>query len=315
MADRFFGELVAPTFDVLFERALTYLVRHPDHVCAPRGHRVKERLVQTLVLTNPRARTLAVHAREPNYGFAAGEFLWYWGGREDLDMISYYNRRSSNFSDDGKTLNSAYGKRLMNPTDPWTISQWEVCKQTLREDNDSRRAVMLINSPWDELVAVTQGSKDVPCTLSLQFFIRERRLDLHVNMRSNDVVWGLTNDLFSFTLFQEMMLLELREDPRLRDLSLGTYYHTAASLHIYERHFGMAEECLRQYAAGVSSVPMEPLTDRPAMDRLMLDEARLRNREIPSIDVSSYSGGERWLAERLNEHRLKRDAEEDRKKT
>ena len=47
--------------------------------------------------------------------------------------------------------------------------------------------------------------KDIPCTVSLQFLIRENKLHLFVNMRSNDVFLGLPHDIFCFTMIQEII--------------------------------------------------------------------------------------------------------------
>lgn len=304
MAETIYGD----TFDQIFEGILSGLSRVPDYVCSPRGMKIKENLAQNLVLTNPRARLISNPKREANYGFAVGEFLWYWQGKNDLESILYYNKRMDAFSDDGKTLNSAYGYRLRQER-ILSVSQWEACKRTLMSDSDSRRALMLINQPIDEAVAVTKGSKDVPCTVSLQFFIRDRKLHLHVLMRSNDVIWGLTNDLFSFTLFHECMLLDLKREKQFEDLELGTYYHTAGSLHLYERHFGLAEEILAQYRRGVTAEVMEPLTSLEDLARLCEGEEALRTRKTEKLDETRQTGGFRWMAGCLQRHREKRDAE------
>lgn len=320
------GEVYGHTFDECFHDLLFYLNRYPDYVAAPRGRKVRECLAQTVVLTDPRARLITNPERKPNYGFAAGEFLWYLQGRQDLEMMLYYNKKMGDYSDDGRTLGSAYGWRLMKsvvgydrrpPTAGRSappLTQWDVAIMTLVDDPDSRRAVLHINEPADEVQAVTVGSKDVPCTMGLQFLIRDNQLHLHVHMRSNDVVWGLTNDLFSFTLLQELMLLELREGfEKFRDLELGTYYHTAGSMHIYERHFEMADRCLGWYDQNVFDPPAEPmpmLTSRKMLDTLCIEEERLRKRYIDTIYLDQFKGGERWLATQLNLHRQKRDAEE-----
>lgn len=307
------ADILGVAFDDIFVSLLRKLSRTPDFVCAPRGQKIKESLGLTLVLTDPRSRFIHNPARKANYGFAAGEFLWYWQGRRDLEMMLYYNKRMRDFSDDGTTLNSAYGFRLRNGSDLLDCdSQWNNCRASLIEDPDSRRAVMTIFSPFDLDTAVHRGSKDVPCTLSLQFFIRDNCLHLHVHMRSNDAIWGLTNDLFSFTLFHECMLLDLqRSDPKFRDLRLGSYYHTAGSLHLYERHFEMAEEVIKLYDDGFREYTAMPaLTSLESLDRLGEDEEEMRKRYIDQIRLSKYEGGERWLADELNVHRLKRDAEE-----
>ena len=87
-----------------------------------------------------------------------------------------------------------------------------------------------IRTPDDSLHAV----KDVPCTLALQFFIREGKLHLHVNMRSSDIILGIAYDVPAFTTMQEVLANELGVD-------LGEYVHTSNSLHCYERDFQMLD--------------------------------------------------------------------------
>jgi thymidylate synthase len=321
------GNLYGPTFDRIFGSYIQFVSGTPQFVSKPRGQLVKETIATTLVLDNPRARLMNYKSREANYGFGVGEFLWYWAGKNDLETMLYYNKRMKDFSDDGKTLNSAYGTRIrkwLQPAFKWvaaenewggyrevtnTDTQWGACKKTLLDDPDSRRALLLINEARDEVSAAWNGSKDVPCTLSLQFFIRENKLDLHAHMRSNDAFWGLTYDLFSFTLFQEMMLLELRE-AGMKDLELGAYYHTAGSLHIYERHFEMARDVVNEYISPsyIPAAPMEPI-DLSEMGRLIEYEEALRTRKVEPNGSSAFSGGIRWMAEQLEAHRRKRDSE------
>jgi thymidylate synthase len=133
-------------------------------------------------------------------------------------------------------------------------------------------------------------------------------------MRSNDAIWGLTNDLFSFTLFQEVMLLELKKrDPMFENLELGTYYHTAGSLHLYERHFELAEKIIGAYEKREwIQAPMPPIPSLEQLWRLCEEERRLRKREIEQIDCKGFTDGCLWLASHLNMHRQKRDAEEAR---
>ena len=66
-----------------------------------------------------------------------------------------------------------------------------------------------------------------------------------VYMRSNDAVFGFCNDVFTFALFQQLMLNEL--NARGGKLSLGTYYHSAGSFHVYDRHYSMMEMITENY--------------------------------------------------------------------
>ena len=318
--------LIGATFDDIFFHLVHKINRYPQFVSSPRGQKVRESLVVSFELTNPRARLLSVPARKADYGFAVGEFLWYWTGKRDLESLLYYNKRAAGFSNDGLTVNSAYGYRLRRRSIFSGVdeqrglgqSQWETCIETLANDPDSRRAVMLINLPEDEREAV-DGSKDVPCTMSLQFFIRRDeamgsdeppRLHLHTLMRSNDVMWGLTYDLFSFTLFQECMLMELKKLPQFLDLELGSYVHTAGSMHIYERHFEQAGKIIQEYVdSGFErQPPMRPLEFDDLGELASIEECLRTGKEI-SIFPDDLSKGGHWMADRLKDHRAKRDRE------
>lgn len=303
----------ADNFDVLFKKVVHAINENPQYICEPRGQKVKEIIAPTLVLRDCRRRLLGVKARKADYGFGVGEFLWYWNGRIDLKSIQYYNKRSSTFSDDGQTVNSAYGFRTRVDDIFYNYglatTQWEACKRALIDDNDSRRALLIINLPVDNVKAASVGSKDVPCTLSLQFFIRNNRLILHTHMRSNDVIWGLTYDLFSFTLLQELMMLELNREGSL-GLDVGEYIHTAGSLHLYEPHFKMAQEIVEE-ASSTKFRPAEKMErlDLEGLALLAGQEEALRLGKVAQLDEAQFSGGARWMAAQLNAHRRKRDAE------
>lgn len=66
-------------------------------------------------------------------------------------------------------------------------------------------------------------------------------------MRSNDAVKGLVHDIFSFTIFQELMLAEISKaykNKENHDLVLGTYTHIVGSLHIYKEDIPEVEQYL-----------------------------------------------------------------------
>lgn len=204
-----------------------------QHVSSPRGMKIKENLGVQFRIYNPRDRLPRVAARNFSLAYFVAETLWYLNADDSTEWISYYAPFWSNISDNNKTANSAYGARIFK-THPrignGNIVQWDYVKEELRKDPDSRRAVIHIRTPSDSILE----SKDVPCTLSLQFFIRENKLHLHVSMRSSDIILGLAYDVPAFTTIQEILANEL-------GVELGEYVHTSNSLHCYERDFEMLD--------------------------------------------------------------------------
>jgi thymidylate synthase len=173
-----------------------------------------------IVIDNPLRRSDFVNGRGWNLRCAFAEFLWYMSATPLIKELEKYIPRWVEFSDDGKTVNSNYGV--------YWLRQIPKLIRELKRDPASTRAVLTVYDGhlWLDIV-----TRDAPCTVSIQFFIRNKRLDMTVYMRSNDLWWGFCNDQFSFTLLQELIANEL-------GIVVGTYTHFAGSLHIYERHFG-----------------------------------------------------------------------------
>lgn len=149
---------------------------------------------------------------------ACAEFLWYMSADYRVDAITKYLKNWQRFANEQGFVNSNYGHY-------WRKYLWQVI-DALRYDKYSRRAIMNVfhvgNAPF---------GKDTPCTLTWQFFIRDNKLDMVVNMRSNDVWYGFSIDQFCNSLFHQLVLHELQT--KYIDLELGTYSHHAASMHAY----------------------------------------------------------------------------------
>jgi len=246
-----------------------------EYETAPRGMKIRENLFTSFAITNPRDRLLYIPDRKFSLQYVMAEILWYLSGNNETAWISNYSSFWKDISDDGVTANSAYGARIykVHPYQVHNLNgggvvsglpQWDYVKQELTKDPDSRRAVIHIRQPQDSYLA----QKDVPCTLSLQFFIRDKKLHMIVQMRSNDLILGTALDVPAFTFMQELMALELGVD-------VGTYYHTSNSMHVYERHYDMCEKILNAETT-LASTAMPPLKEKPPIEQLMSLERRAR---------------------------------------
>ena len=152
---------------------------------ATRGKNVMERDHVTVSL-NMSYPVLTVPARKPNYRFMIAEAEWILRGSNLVADLTPYNARMASFSDDGETLAGAYGLRF--------VAQLQHVVEKLREDPNTRQATM---TTW---VPNPYPSKDTPCTVALDFKIREGRLNAHVFMRSSDIWLGLPYDAFAFSM-------------------------------------------------------------------------------------------------------------------
>ena len=197
-----------------------------------RGSKQRELLFQQFEIEDPTELMIYSQARKFSSTYATAEWLWYLSKNPAVNNIGKLAKIWRQIQDEDGEVESNYGVYL--------FTQWEWAINELLDDNDTRRATLVINQPHHK----GKNKLDYPCTQYLQFFIRNNKLHLGVAMRSNDIIFGFCNDVFTFALFQQLMLNELNE--RGAGVELGSYHHHAGSLHLYERHFAMAEEILAE---------------------------------------------------------------------
>lgn len=264
-------------------------------IVSPRNMPSYELANTSLVLRNPRNRLLYSNVRKHNYTYGAAELLWYLAGTNRLDFIEFYLPRMRDFSDDGETVNSAYGHRIFGVHADFP-NQWQNIINLLIKDPDTRQAIITIHYQKD----LVRPSKDVPCTLNLHFMIRHDQLDLYVQMRSNDAYMGLIYDVFSFTLLQEHMFNLLKNTGSFPDLVLGSYVHRSDSMHLYHRDINGAERVMAElFPESMLMSPHELMLDSKQLTFLKVDEKYLRELKQP-IPVDNYTGICRFMAEKLN---------------
>lgn len=227
---------VSDSFDIVWYDLLKELYHAPHYLVSPRGQRTREILNVQLTVNQALNNILIGEARGLNYRFMVAEWLWIYFGHSRVDLLARYNPKMAQFSDDGITLRGAYGPRVgmhMNRTTGVVSTQWTRVRDLLKKDRDTREAVLVIFQPG-ELIDAT---KDVPCTLTQQFFIRNDTLHGTVNMRSSDIWLGLPYDFFVFSMLLNVMSAEL-------GLEAGSLTFNLGSSHLYENFADSADALL-----------------------------------------------------------------------
>jgi thymidylate synthase len=210
-------------FDFAYRELLTKILTQGDNI-SPRKRQTRELLGQHINLDSCQETLLLSPERALNYRFAIAEALWIISGSNLLEPIACVNQNYRHYSDDGVTLAGAYGPRLK--------SQLEYIVSLLTDDPNSRQAVATIWTPNPA------PSLDIPCTISVQFLIRDGRLHSIWNMRSSDAWIGLPYDVFSFGLYSNYLACELGVLPGSMQLNFG-------SSHLYQEHIAAASELIQ----------------------------------------------------------------------
>ncbi|WP_215228469.1 thymidylate synthase [Erythrobacter sp. 3-20A1M] len=248
---------------------------------SPRGLPTQELMFVGIELTNPRRRMTTLSARRWSPKLAIGELCWNLRGERSVDQLAFYAPRWLEFADSDRVIRgSCYGNKIFKRKNG-NPSQWDNISDILRSDPDSRRAVLSFHG--DDFSSRAIHSGDVACITSMQFFIRNGRLDAIVSMRSNDVYWGLPYDIFIMTSLQEMMAETL-------EIELGSYFHQCGSLHFYSDKREKISRILREPWG--PSPEMKPMQGLKGRERLIACEKNFRRgskliEQIPSSDFWS----------------------------
>lgn len=181
---------------------------------------------------------LTVKDRKLNYRFMFGEAWWILHGSNRLSDIAQFMTGIKKFSDNGYNFNGAYG--------PKVIEQVGYAVDALTADIHSRQAVL---TTWREN---PRASKDIPCTISMQWFIRDDKLHCITNMRSSDAWLGVVYDVFNFAMVSALVAIMYNGVNR-RQVTLGTLHLNAGSQHLYERDYEAAAKVIEGFDPDASA--------------------------------------------------------------
>jgi len=128
------------------------------------------------------------------------------------------------------------GESFIGDGDGRGYDQIEYIINKLKEAPSSRRATAITwFLPKDEI------SRNPPCLQRIQCFVREGRLNMHLEFRSNDMLSALGANMYALAHLQKKIADAL-------GLPCGWYSHTSVSAHIY---YVRDHEELSKYVKGL----------------------------------------------------------------
>lgn len=145
-------------------------------------------------------------------------------------------------------INSNYGYLIYSRENG---NQHEYVLRELVKNPNSRRAIMIYTRPSMHVDYNRDGMSDFVCTNTVQYVIRNGRMNAIVNMRSNDCIFGFANDrawadhVLSDLVF-DYNYTQCDHDP----IRKGDIIWQVGSLHLYERHFYLLDEYKTQLNNG-----------------------------------------------------------------
>ena len=174
--------------------------------------------------------------------YVKAELDWYKS--MDLSIIGHEGIESNPTwqscctKDEKKEINSNYGWCVFSEENG---SQYDNCLEVLKKDKTTRNAIIVYNRPSIYKDYKRDGMHDMICTMYSHFFIRNNKLMMVHNMRSNDIRYGFICSDLAWNCFVYQNLYEdLKET--YPDLEVGQIIWTSDSMHLYSRHFEALEK-------------------------------------------------------------------------
>ena len=152
--------------------------------------------------------------------YAYAEWRWYMSGDRNIaklgELYGKVPQIWQRMADADGNVNSNYGWQWER------TSQLDIVIQMLKDNPETRQAAISIYDGKE----ISDYTNDTPCTYAVQFTILENKLNMSVVMRSNDLWYGFCNDQYQFSNLQMLVAYRTGYD-------VGTYYHFAHNLHLY----------------------------------------------------------------------------------
>jgi thymidylate synthase len=219
--------IINDNFNAVYQELISHLVVHGTVSTTRKGDEITELHDQRFTVTKP-WQCLAF-CRDMSEEYLKKEFAFYISGSNKLEDAMACSKFWKNCTDDGKTINSNYGRLLFHDRNKRGVTQFEHAIACLVNNIQSKKAVMTIYDKENAYI-----SNDNPCTMFLRARITNNQLYLTTYMRSSDIYFGLPYDVPFFIFVQYALLNRLKE--YYPDLSIGTYSHISSSLHMYKRN-------------------------------------------------------------------------------
>lgn len=191
--------IAADNVDSLVQQGVRHILDNGDRFDARAGSGIQA-YGTTYVLENPVARIHTLRAPS-SVQYLARELQAYFIGSQDVeDGLAQAAPFWRSLCDAEGKINSNYGYYTFRQLTPSDESQFDWVRSCFIANRDTRKAFIGING-----IEHKTDTKDFPCTVGMQFFLRKNVMNCEVASRSTDVITGLPYDMGFFSFVNELV--------------------------------------------------------------------------------------------------------------
>lgn len=221
------------SFDEIYQQAITRVYQQGSEVFSDRtGLSTRALPGLTFELEPSNGFPLLTLRKIPIKLFCA-EVVWMITGEKKLDFLRQFTKIWDDFAEEDGTVEASYGYRWRRH---FGRDQLLDLVEHLREEPTSRQGVVVMWDPSSDGLRAAKR-KNVPCPFCWTVNIIDGRLNLHLVIRSNDMMLGNPHDTAGFALLQAMLAQEL-------GVRVGKLTVSISHAHIYENHYAQVEELI-----------------------------------------------------------------------
>lgn len=264
-------------FDRVYLEALGRIYREGETVASERTGFSTRALPGVTYELNPADGFPMLTLRKLFPKFFCAETVWFIAGHKHAGFLQQFTKGWDSFLEEDGTVETAYGYRWRHH---FGRDQLIDLVEHLREEPSSRQGVIMM---WD---AASDGlrapkKKNVPCPFCFTVNIIGGKLNVHLVIRSNDMVLGNPNDVADFALLQAMLAQEL-------GVAVGKLTVSISHAHIYENQYEVVEDMLDRDVAPHTEIECR-LPERSFQRALEADPTLVT--ELVDMFLSQYTPG------------------------
>ncbi|RJL51521.1 thymidylate synthase [Pectobacterium carotovorum] len=234
--------------DELVKNGICHILESGEKISSRAGDALQSYGVN-YILKDPRNRLH--HLRQGAIKYLSREFLAYFSGSLKAEAgLAKASKFWMTLMDEDGNVNSNYGYYVFYEAVESYGNQYNWVKSVLLKNKDSRRAIININQNYHK-----SDTKDFPCTVGIQFYIKENKLFCETISRSTDVITGLPYDMGFFSFVHELVWKDLTENG-IPDLELGTTVMKTTFTQIYDKTLSKANEVIEKFYDDIFSMRM-----------------------------------------------------------
>lgn len=246
----------------IYAKGLTHLNDYGERSDSRNGGVIVTPYPVCSVYEYPQEKVLFEVGRDANPFFHLMESLWMLAGRDDAAFLDrYVSDFGSRYAEADGHLHGAYGRRWRasypiydkDNTIIGYMNQLRIIVKMLRENLHDRRAVIQM---WDAKEDLGYNARDIPCNTHIYPRVVNGKLDISVECRSNDIVWGAYGaNAVHFAFLQEYLAAGI-------GVGIGKMYQFSNNFHGYlsvVQKLKLHNSSVDPYATG--AVSPQPLVD------------------------------------------------------